>query len=308
MRFDRRTVLSAGMGAALAPAAAQAQDRAAAAPLTAERIPLWPGVPPGAPADLPTRAMQGVSQPRLTVYRPARPDGRAVITMPGGGYMSLSVENEGRNVARALNPQNITVFVLEYRLPVDGWQPRGLAPLQDAQRAMRLVRSGARRFNIDPAKLGIIGFSSGGHLAASLATAYNDRIYTPPDYADAAPARPAFAGLIYPVTTLAYIPPRSQSRRNLLGPDPSAEALARFNSDARVTAETPPLFLLHAIDDPIVPVDMSLSMLAAARSAGVAAEIHLLERGGHGFGPTLAGGNPGTGWPSWFARWTALHV
>lgn len=157
-----------------------------------ERFPLWPGSPPGAPAKPiipnwtmnnapPSRELwiRGVAKPEVHIFRPARPDGSALLALPGGGYEFLSVQNEGLDAAERFNADRTTVFVLTYRLPVEGWQSRSLVALQDAQRAMRLIRSRASDLRIDPARLGVLGFSAGGHLAADLAVSPHSRSITP---------------------------------------------------------------------------------------------------------------------------------
>ncbi|MBR0551925.1 alpha/beta hydrolase [Stakelama marina] len=275
------------------------------APLSTERFRLWPETPPGGP---PAANRKGTAEPTVSVYRPPRPDGRGVVVFPGGGYVFVSQVGEGANIARALAPFGITTFVVDYRLPVDGWNRRYDVPLQDAQRAIRLVRRHADRYRIDPKKLGIMGFSAGGHLGSVAVTAYDDEVYKPVDFADTLSARPAFGGLFYPVTTLTVVPPRSQSRRNLLGPDPAPSLITRYSAVERVTVRTPPLFLCHAMDDPIVPYWMSTGLAKAARARGVAVEMHLLETGGHGFGASLPPDLTGSRWPEMFALWTKRHT
>lgn len=332
MRIGRRALLGGALGLAAAraaPAAAQGwgdpptparEDPRAAFWPPAERLRLWPGAAPGAPRTLPEPNwtmngpagarelwIRGVAVPEVHVFRPAWPDGSALLSLPGGGYGFLSVQNEGYDVAQRFNPRGTTVFVLTYRLPGEGWARPHLVPLQDAQRAMRLVRAGAERFRIDPARLGIVGFSAGGHLAADLAVAHAERTYDPVDAADALSARPAFAGLVYPVTSLRPLVSRGNSMRALLGEDP-AQALVDARSPVlRVTRETPPSFLVHAADDPLVPLDHSLDWIAACRAAGVPVESHIFTEGGHGFGLHLAEHLPGSRWPELFALWMRRH-
>jgi len=236
--------------------------------------------------------LRGVAEPVVGIYRPANPDGRALLAIPGGGYRYVSVENEGINVARTFTPLGVTVYVLAYRLPGEGWQNQEDVPLQDGQRAMRLIRARAATDGIDPAKLGTIGFSAGGLLAASLATAYDDPVYEAVDAADAGSAKPAFAGLIYPVTS------GNQMR---VGKYPSA----RFDAAERVhRRSTAPLFIAHAINDPIVPLHQPMAMLTAAQAAGVPVEAHFFQEGGHGFGPMyLPAALPGSQWPGLFDAW-----
>lgn len=310
MPIDRRTLIGTGLALTATGIASPAIGQTSPDPLSwpaRQTLNLWPKAPPGTPRTRPADR-KGVDMPTLSVYRAAKPDGRAVLSIPGGGYAGVSVENEGSNIARALTPHGISVFVLNYRLPIDGWTDRAHAPVQDAQRAIRMIRSHAKSFGIDPNKVGIAGFSAGGHLGGVLATAYNDRVYTPIDRADELPARPDFAGLIYPVSTLAARATHSISAENLLGPKPDAATVARLSPDVRVNPDTPPLFLVHAMDDPIVPVDMSLMLIAAARAAGIPVEAHLYEKGGHGFGVGNGDNHPAFGWTDRFAAWSAIHV
>lgn len=285
-----------------------------------DRFPLWPGRPPGAPARPivpnwtmnnapPNRELwiRGVAMPEVHVFRAAHPDGSSLLAIPGGGYEFLSVQNEGIDAAERFNAERTTVFVLTYRLPAEGWSNRSLAPIQDAQRAMRLIRARAAELKIDPARLGVIGFSAGGHLAADLAVSHAARTYAPIDAADALPARPAFAGLVYPVTTMAIGLTHGGSRDNLLGPNPSAQLIAARSPLNHVDAATPPCFLVHAFDDGTVPVADSLAWITACKKANVSVEAHLLAEGGHGFGFGLRRDNPGSRWPGLFALWVRKH-
>jgi acetyl esterase/lipase len=221
--------------------------------------------------------------------------------LPGGGYQFVSVQNEGLDVAQRFNARGTTVFVLVYRLPGEGWAEPHLVPLQDAQRAMRLIRSRAGDFRIDPARLGVVGFSAGGHLAADLAVAHSDAVYPPRDAVDRLPARPAFAGLVYPVTDLAL----GGAARMLAGGGeaPPAALVAPRSPVRRVSRDTPPSFLVHAMDDPVVPLQHSLGWIAACREHGVAVEAHLFQQGGHGFGLHLPFDLAGAQWPALFDLW-----
>jgi acetyl esterase/lipase len=327
MAIGRRSVLAgaAGLFAAGSVGAQQWGDPAAPphadpeAPLwpVKERIALWPGTPPGAPRAPITFNpsmngprgrrelwLRGVAVPELLVFRPARPDGSALLSIPGGGYQFVSVQNEGLDVAQRFNAWRTTVFVLVYRLPGEGWSNRHLVALQDAQRAMRLIRAGARGFGIDPARLGAVGFSAGGHLAADLAVAHAERTYDPVDAADRQSARPAYVGLVYPVTTLRSRGPNSGSMDGLLGANPPAAQVDARSPVLRVTKETPPAFLVHSLDDPVVPLENSLEWIAASRTAGVQVEAHLFAAGGHGYGvQMMAPDLPAARWPELFHAW-----
>jgi acetyl esterase/lipase len=322
------TALAAGLAAATGARAQQPGDGPTPAggdpkaPLwpAPEHYPLWPKAPPGAPRPLPVFKpsmngppdarelwLRGIANPEIQVYRPARPDGSALLALPGGGYEFLSVQNEGLDVAERFNAEHTTVFVLTYRLPAEGWANRHLVPLQDAQRAMRLIRSRAADFRTDPARLGVIGFSAGGHLAADLATAYAEPAYAPVDDADRLPARPAFAALIYAVTTLRPHEGHSGSRDKLLGPDPAPALIDARSPVLHVDARTPPCFVVHAIDDDTVPVQNGIDWLAACRAAKVPVEAHFFTEGGHGFGLHLPPSLPGSRWPDLLALWMRKH-
>ncbi len=302
------------------PPTSAATDPAAPPWPPAERIALWPGEPPGMAATPPIAAptmngptgerqlwLRGIARPELNVFRPPRPDGSALLVIPGGGYNFVSVQNEGIDVARRFNPSGTAVFVLTYRLPDEGWHHRERVPLQDAQRAMRLLRAQAMQFDVDPERIGVLGFSAGGHLAADLATAFSEPCYEAKDAADRLSARPYVAGLIYPVASLRPGITHADSRDNLLGPGASAAAIARHSPAEHVSAHTPPCFLVHAMDDAAVPVAASLAMIDGCRRAGVAVEAHLFESGGHGFGLPALVDAPAYAWPELFMAWSRRH-
>lgn len=292
---------------------------AAPAPQTIE---IWPGgVGPGSrnaaltqrmversqdPAK-PDRYMEGITRPFLTLHRPAKPDGRALLIAPGGGYQRVVVDKEGGELGPLLAAQGVAVFVLTYRLPGEAAQHGPTVALQDAQRAMRLIRHRARSFGIDAAGLGVMGFSAGGHVAATLGTRFEEKTYDAVDAADALSARPARLALIYPVIDMGATIAHTGSRDRLLGPNPATDMVERFSADRQVTAATPPAFLLHAADDAAVPVENSLLFHAACRKTGVPAELHLYAKGGHGFGhgARIAAGNPLRRWPELFTTWWA---
>jgi len=286
-----------------------------------QEVVLWPGAAPGsegmAPARnvversadpaLPDRYADHITQPTLTVYRPVRPDGRALLVVPGGGYQRVVLDKEGSALAPAFaRDGGLTLFVLQYRLPGEGHRGARDVPLADAQRAMRLIRQRAAEWGIDAAGVGVMGFSAGGHVAASLATRHGERVYAPVDAADALDARPAYAVLVYPVIDMGDSA-HPGSRRNLLGEAPDAAAVRAYSLQNRVDARTPPVFLLHAQDDDVVPVRNSLLFEAALRDAGIEHETHLYARGGHGFGVREAHGTLAL-WPQLAIAWIRAHT
>ncbi|WP_404710014.1 alpha/beta hydrolase [Sphingomonas sp. MMS24-J13] len=293
----------------LAAAPARALTPVPAAWRAAETLPLWPNDPPGhgfapraLPADWSDAFVRNVARPALHVFRPARPNGRALLVIPGGSYVFVSIGNEGADVAREMTERGYTVFVLTYRLPGEGWADRADVPLQDAQRAMRIIRQRAAHYACDPAKLFVIGFSAGGHLAATLVTGFADPAYRPVDAADALDARPRAAALIYPVIAMTAPIGHADSTAALLGADPSVAAIARRSPAEHVGAATPPLFLVHALDDPAVSPQNTILMLEAMRGAHRPVECHLFQQGGHGFGLGAAG-TPARQWPALLDAW-----
>jgi len=311
---SRRTLLRAAPALALLPMAARA-----GVPATEEVVPLWPGSMPGDrgatirpetrdqshdPAH-PDRWMTGIARPVLVVHRPERPNGSATLIVPGGSYTFLSYDNEGISQARWLNAQGVTAFILKYRLPGEGWDRRADVPLQDAQRAMRVIRAGASGFGIDAARIAVLGFSAGGHLAGSLATCHAEQLYAAIDGADRLPARPDVVGLIYPVVTLAGSFVHAGSRDALLGAAAPLADRQRRSVETRVDAATPPIFLLHTSDDGLVPVENSLALHAALLAAKRPAELHVFDEGGHGFGVRASASLPVANWPRLFSAFAA---
>lgn len=320
--MDRRTVLGLG-AAALTAMAAKAETMKPDGSLSTdptETIPLWPGTPPGGEGlSLSTRIVERsttldlfhdrfadrINPPLLTVFRPTKPDGSAVLLAPGGGYVRVVIDKEGIESARRLNGAGVTVFVLRYRLPGEGWKQAADVPLQDAQRAIRLIRAKAGEYGIDVNRVGLLGFSAGGHVAASLATRWGEVVYQPIDAADSMDTRPNFTGLMYPVVTMGAHA-HMGSRKALLGADPSPDAIAKYSCELHVTPQTAPTFLSYALDDDTVPpLGNSLAYYQALAAAKVPAELHAFQEGGHGFGIRLAAGKPCLVWPELFLHWGA---
>ena len=240
-----------------------------------------------------------VSEPTLTVFLPSKEqsNGAAVIICPGGGYVHLSIVGEGYEVAQLLNEWGVAAFVLKYRLPDDStMQQKEIGPLQDAQRAIQVVRQNAKEWNINPAKVGIMGFSAGGHLAATLGTHFNKALI--PNKPKVS-LRPDFMVLVYPVISV----PDSLSRvdRMFLGANITPKRTKEYLKEFKVTKQTPPTFLEHAKDDKAVDVKNSTSFYEKLRKNGVPAEIHLYEKGGHGFG--LNNRQSEEKWTDWLRVW-----
>lgn len=317
--IDRRMVMTGALGGAVLAQMARAQTPppGARAGDPGETIDLWPGAAPGMPATPPVetvterstdpawrdRAVTGINRPRVAVFRPARPNGAAMLVMPGGGYQRVVIDKEGYEIAPLLAARGITVFVLFYRLPGEGWADRSNAPLADAQRAMRLIRARATDYGIAPARVSAMGFSAGGHLCADLATRFDAKVYTAVDSADALSARPVLAAPIYPVISMTQPVAHAGSRKMLLGAAPVKELERLHGPQHNVSVATPPCFLVHAEDDPVVPVENSLLFRQSLKDKGVPVETHLFTVGGHGFGLRGAVGKPAAAWPGLFLAW-----
>ncbi|MEQ1796594.1 MAG: alpha/beta hydrolase [Lacibacter sp.] len=224
-----------------------------------------------------------VSVPTLTMYKPEKPNGMSVIICPGGGYSILAFDKEGTRVAEEMNKWGVTAFVLKYRLPDDTTNiDKSLAPLQDAQQAIRIVRKNATAWDLDKKKIGIMGFSAGGHLASTAATHFAGNADATDK--DTTSVRPDFAILIYPVISFDSTITHKGSRNNLVGANASAETINLFSNELQVNAKTPPAFLVHAGDDGAVPVENSIRYYQACIKYKVPVEMHLYPKGGHGFG------------------------
>ncbi|MGJ5643074.1 alpha/beta hydrolase [Formosa sp. S-31] len=224
-----------------------------------------------------------VTTPTLTVYTPApeTANGTAVVVCPGGGYSHLAMNKEGLKVGSWLSQLGITVFVLKYRLPSDDIMTnKTIGPLQDAQEAVRYARRHAKNYHLNPDKIGVLGFSAGGHLASTLSTHYNDAVYQH----DNISARPDFSILIYPVISMKDGITHQGSKTCLLGKNPAEDTVNFYSNELQITPDTPPTFLIHATDDGAVPVENSLNYYLALKANKVPAEMHIFEKGGHGFG------------------------
>jgi len=242
-----------------------------------------------------------VTEPTLKVFLPAagKGNGSAVIICPGGGYVRLSATKEGDDVAKVLSEWGVTAFLLKYRLPDDSiMQNKEIGPLQDAQRAIQLVRQRAAEWNIDTKKVGIMGFSAGGHLASTLGTHFKKAVINNKPRIN---LRPDFMILMYPVISFTDSLAHKGSRDHLIGTNANQSKIKLYSNELQVTKKTPPTFLVHAKDDKTVPYRNSVIFYEALQKKGVPAEIHLYEKGGHGFG--LNNSTTTEKWTDWLKVW-----
>jgi acetyl esterase/lipase len=270
-------------------------------------IPLYPnGVPNSkkAPAAYAEKrdgySVSLVTDPTITPYFPekSKANGTAVIIFPGGSYINLATGHEGEAIAKEFNKIGVTGFVVKYRLPHDDIMvDKTIGPLQDAERSIQLVRQRAAEWGINPSKVGIIGFSAGGHLASTLDTHFDKVVI---DNTDNINLRPDFAMLIYPVISFGPYA-HAFSRENLIGKNPSAQLLELYSNEKHVTENTPPTFLVHAADDDAVPVQNSMLFYDAMLQHKVKGELHIFQAGGHGFG--LNNSKSKDKWFDWAANW-----
>ena len=259
---------------------------------------LWPKGAPGA------KGGEDGDKPSLTVYLSPkeRATGAAVVICPGGGYGHLAMGHEGHEIARWLNSLGVAGFILRYRHRNSGAGYGHPVPLQDAQRAMSLVRCRAKEWNISAGRVGILGFSAGGHLASTAGTHFQKRYYDAKDATDDISCRPDFMVLIYPVISLTEWFTHSGSRTNLLGKAPDRKLFESLSNEQQVTPETPPTFLVHTYEDKVVPAENSIYFYLALRKANVPAEMHVYLKGRHGFGLGKKLGSASS-WPIRCAEW-----
>jgi acetyl esterase/lipase len=293
----------------IAAAAPACQAAPAEAP---KEILLWPKDHPANQGDEPKSVdspewtERVTKSPTLTPFLPPGDHGptAAAVICPGGGYSGLAMAKEGRAMAEWLQSHGVAGVILRYRC--GGGKNQQPVPLQDAQRAIRTVRAKAVQWNIDPKRVGIVGFSAGGHLASSAATMFDKKTAEPIDATDGQTARPDFAVLVYPVISMEAGVAHGGSRKNLLGENPDDKLAEEWSTDRRVTEKTPPTFLVHASDDKGVLVKNSLLFYQALVDHGVPAELHAYEEGGHGFG-LFKGDRPADHWPEQLEPWLKKH-
>lgn len=317
MFTDRRALLAgfalSGCATASAPAGNELEAALRDTPPDAI-IPLWPNGVPGAEnvsvveeviarpnaEGLPDRIVRYVRTPHLSLFRAARPNGAALLIIPGGGYRHVVIDKEGYEAARWFAARGVTAYVLRYRLPGDNWAAGPDVSLQDAQRAMRVIRTQA---GVDPARVASIGFSAGGHVAASLATRFDWPLA--PD-GDASNAKPDISCFMYPVITMGEAG-HAGSRSYLLGANPTPEGLARYSLENHARRDMSATMVVHAADDEAVPLANGLAIYDAIRRAGVRSELHVFEEGGHGFGLRFVRDKPADIWPRLFFNWGQRH-
>lgn len=270
-----------------------------ASTLEVEEILLWPDGAPGASAN------EEKDKPTLTIYKPVEQlrTGAAVVVCPGGGYQKIAIDHEGHQVGEWFNAYGIAAFILKYRKAPEYHHP---APMQDVSRAIRYVRANADQYLIDTDKIGVMGFSAGGHLASTASTHFDQGQANSKDPIARVSSRPDFSILIYPVISFTTEYTHTGSRRNLLGDEPDPELVKQFSSELQVTSETPPTFLIHTSADTGVPSENSVLYYLALRKAGVPAEMHIFEQGRHGFG--LAPNDPYLNqWPDLCIAWLRVR-
>jgi acetyl esterase/lipase len=260
----------------------------------AQTIPLYEGTIPNSKAHTDAeettingdgvKTVSAISKPTLTIFLPPREkaNGTAVIIFPGGGYWVNAIEHEGTAVARKFNEIGVTAFVVKYRIPnTNTMLNKEIGPLQDAQQAIRIVRKRAKEWNINADKVGIMGFSAGGHVASTAGTHFTTLVI---DNVDKISLRPDFMILIYPVISFQSAIAHMGSREQLLGKEASPQKINLYSNELQVTPQTPPTFLLHTSDDTVVNAENSVLFYSALLKNNVGAELHIYERGGHGFG------------------------
>lgn len=293
---------------------AKPHDADADEPSSIQTIHLWPNhVPPAGSGQAPDGPEQvvttiddygvvlNISKPRMVVMHPEHPNGTAVLIIGGGGYAHIQIGAEVIPTAEWLMPLGVTPAILYYRLPGDGWAP--VAPFQDTQRAVRLLRAHADQLRIDPDRIGVLGYSAGGNLAGIIETRFKHDFYAPVDAADKQSSRPDFAGLIYPVSSI--MPPyvNTNTRQRLLS---QPDAQRAYTVQNHVTDQTSPTFIAQAKDDPVVNVQSNITLYHLLVKHDVPAALHLFEHGGHGWGLGLPGSEVSQ-WPMLFAGWMRKH-
>ena len=305
--IDRRALLG---GSAALTVIAAAPPALALSEQPLEEIKLWPGAPPGkggvtGPEKIGGPgsgygAVSNISTPRMRVYRPATPNGAAVLVCGGGGYFRIQLWKESTPIAQWLQARGYTVFELIFRLPADGWE--AATPFMDAQRAMKIIRTRASEFSIDPQRIGIMGFSAGGHLAGFTALQPERELYAGADRYEHVSARPDFSVLLFPVVTLRKPYDTTRTRREIVGRDASTRAENEWSLDTYAAKDAPPTIIFASADDTITPPGHGILLFEKLNAAGASVELHMFRDGGHGWGL----GKPEqvlSQWPVIFEKW-----
>lgn len=273
-------------------------------------VALWKTVPDGPGPQGENKISQkgsfsNINVPKLIIHQPTNPNGIAVLVISGGGYAHIESGSEGNPTGEWLKSQRITAFELIYRLPGEGWTTQSV-PFQDAQRALRIIRSNAVKYKIDPDKIGVLGFSAGGHLAGYISSTFDTVYYPPQDAIDQISAKPDFTAMIYPVVSM--LPPNNttHSFKSLLGKLSDTKDQIKYSVEKQVTERTPITFLVQSEDDPISPVENSILMYQALKDHKVPTELHLFQSGGHGWGLGKKDTNTGE-WTNLFLKWIKIN-
>jgi acetyl esterase/lipase len=292
--IDRRRLMAIGAAAGVLVTGAKALAAEANLPPVYD---IWPGAAPGGEKVTVTErvvprdpkgdpldtAYYNVTRPWMMHRIPKKPNGAAILMAPGGGYVRVAVRKTGGDLDQWLADQGFHVFVMNYRLPADGWAAGPDVALQDAQRAIRVIRFRAVEFGIDPARVGVMGFSAGGHVAGRLATQFHRDTYAPIDAADSLSTRPDVAGLFYPVITMTDPWAHKGSRKEMLGTAPTVDAEKATSVELSVPADVPPIVVCGTTDDPVVPMQNAILIYQAVKTQKVASELFLYEGATHGF-------------------------
>lgn len=273
-------------------------------------IDLWKSIPDGPGPKGENRvsekgSLTNISLPQLIIHQPETSNGIAVLIISGGGYAHIESGSEGHPAGEWLKSQGITAFELIYRLPAEDWATRQVA-FQDAQRALRIIRSSAEKYKIDPHKIGVLGFSAGGHLAGFISSTFDTAYYPSQDPIDQVSARPDFTAMIYPVVSM--LPPynKTHSFRSLMGKNPDRKDQIKLSVEKQVNGKTPVTFLAQSEDDPISPVENSILMYQALKDNKIPAELHLFQSGGHGWGLGKKGASTNE-WTGLFINWLKIN-
>ncbi|NIF04549.1 alpha/beta hydrolase [Chryseobacterium sp. Tr-659] len=268
------------------------------------KIPDGPG--PGGETITSTKgSLTHISTPKLIIHQPKTPNGIAILVISGGGYAHIESGSEGYPAGEWLKSLGITAFELQYRLPEENWATRSV-PFQDAQRALRIIRKNAGKYKINPDKIGVLGFSAGGHLAGYISSTFNTVYYPPQDDIDLVSAQPDFTAMIYPVVSM--LPPNNitHSFKSLLGKNSNTQDQTKLSVEKQVNAQTPVTFLAQSEDDPVSPVENSILMYQALKNNKVPVELHLFQSGGHGWGLGKKGTNT-VEWTDLFLKWLKVN-